>query len=162
MSNDSKLNILDKMYVHGRLAMDETNEQQKTLAKAMISTYVDSILAKEPNMEKNISMLIEEQIANIDQLVTNQLNEVMHHPNFQNLESAWRGLHYLVSNSETGESLKIRLFNCKDEEIRTDLEKAVEFDQSHLFKAVYEEEYGTLGGTPYSVLIGLLINTLLI
>jgi type VI secretion system protein ImpC len=78
----------------------------------------------------------------------------MHHPDFQKLEGTWRGLHYLVHQSETGEALKIRVLNIKKQELFKDLEKAVEFDQSGLFKKVYEEEYGQLGGQPYGMLIG--------
>src|ERR1700722_3095916 len=87
-------------------------------------------------------------------MVSSQLNEVMHHADFQKLESTWRGLHYLVHQSETGEALKIRVLNATKRELGKDLEKAVEFDQSTLFKKVYEEEYGTLGGQPYGMLMG--------
>jgi type VI secretion system protein ImpC len=79
---------------------------------------------------------------------------VMHDPAFQQLESTWRGLHYLVHQSETGESLKIRIFNIKKQELFKDLARAVEFDQSSLFKKVYEEEYGQLGGQPFGMLVG--------
>lgn len=154
MSSNTSENILDQMFKEGRLAMDDDNQDQKTLAKSMINAYVTNILAKQPQMTKNVSSLIEEHIAYIDKLVSAQLNEIMHHPDFQALESSWQGLHYLVMESETSESLKIKLLNASDEEVRDDLDQAVEFDQSHLFKQVYEKEYGTLGGNPYSVLIG--------
>jgi type VI secretion system protein ImpC len=78
----------------------------------------------------------------------------MHHPEFQKLEAAWRGLHYFVMQSETSTQLKIRVLNVSKDEVRKDLEKAVEFDQSALFKKVYEEEYGMFGGAPYGALIG--------
>ena len=78
----------------------------------------------------------------------------MHHPEFQKLEAAWRGLHYFVMQSETSTMLKIRVLNVSKDEVRKDLEKAVEFDQSALFKKVYEEEYGMFGGAPYGALIG--------
>jgi type VI secretion system protein ImpC len=78
----------------------------------------------------------------------------MHHPEFQKLEATWRGLHYLVQQSETGTALKIRVFNAKKSELARDLERAVEFDQSQLFKKIYEDEYGVLGGTPYGLLVG--------
>ena len=83
-----------------------------------------------------------------------QLNEIMHDPAFQKLESTWRGLHYLVHQTETGETLKIRVLNVNKQELFKDLEKAVEFDQSALFKKIYEEEYGQLGGQPYGMLVG--------
>jgi type VI secretion system protein ImpC len=77
----------------------------------------------------------------------------MHDKGFQALEATWRGLHYLVSNTETGEMLKLRILDATKDEIRQDLEKAVEFDQSVQFKKIYEEEYGTFGGSPYSMLV---------
>ena len=83
-----------------------------------------------------------------------QLNAIMHHERFAKLEGSWRGLHYLVMNSETGTSLKIRLLNVSKRELNRDLTKAVEFDQSGLFKKIYENEFGTPGGEPYGALVG--------
>src|SRR5262249_45435171 len=92
-------------------------------------------------------------IGEIDKKLSAQLNEVMHHPDFQRLEGTWRGLHYLVDQSETGDNLKIRVLNVTRRELFRDLERAVEFDQSALFKKVYEEEYGQLGGQPIGMLV---------
>ena len=78
----------------------------------------------------------------------------MHHPDLQKLEASWRGLHLLVQNTETSSRLKLRLLNVTQKELLNDLEKAVEFDQSALFKKIYEEEYGTFGGHPFSLLVG--------
>src|SRR5262249_54417494 len=100
--------------------------------------------------EQNIKFWIKE----IDKKLSAQLNEVMHAPEFQKLESTWRGLHYLVMQSETGDNLKLRVLNVTKRELFRDLEKAVEFDQSQLFKKIYEEEYGQLGGEPYGLLMG--------
>lgn len=97
---------------------------------------------------------IERRIADIDASISSQLNEIIHHPQFQALEASWRGLNYLVMKSETGEDMKLRLLNVTKKELLTDIEKATEFDQSVLFKKVYEEEYGTYGGYPYSCLVG--------
>jgi len=98
--------------------------------------------------------LINDKIAEIDDLLSAQVNEILHDAEFQKLESSWRGLSYLVFNTETSTRLKLRLLNITKGELLKDLEKAVEFDQSALFKKVYEEEYGTFGGFPYSCLIG--------
>jgi type VI secretion system protein ImpC len=105
-------------------------------------------------VSKDVETNIKVWIAAIDKKLSAQLNEVMHHADFQKLESSWRGLHYLVHQSETGESLKIRVLNVSKRDLFKDLEKAVEFDQSAMFKKVYEEEYGQLGGEPYGMLIG--------
>ena len=78
----------------------------------------------------------------------------MHHPDFQKLEGSWRGLHYLVFESETSTMLKIRVLNVSKKDLLKDLERAAEFDQTALFKKIYEEEYGTFGGAPFGALIG--------
>jgi type VI secretion system protein ImpC len=98
--------------------------------------------------------MINYRIAQIDEIMSKQLSAILHDPNLQKLEASWQGLHNLVFNTETGTRLKLRLLNVKRDELQKDLENAVEFDQSALFKKVYEEEYGTFGGTPYSLLIG--------
>ena len=78
----------------------------------------------------------------------------MHAPQFQKLESTWRGLHYLLSQSETSELLKIKVLNVSKKDLLKDLQRAPEFDQSALFKKVYEEEYGVFGGSPFGALVG--------
>src|ERR1041385_4318679 len=97
---------------------------------------------------------INQRIAALDQSVNDNLNTVIQDPEFQRLERSWRGLHYLVNRAETSTMLKLRLLNATKDEIGKDLDRAVEFDQSAQFKKIYEEEYGTFGGSPYSVLIG--------
>jgi type VI secretion system protein ImpC len=88
--------------------------------------------------------------------MSEQINQIMHHPDFQKLESAWRGLHYLVSNSETDDQLKIRVLNVSKKELHKTLKryKGAAWDQSPIFKKLYEEEYGTLGGEPFGCLVG--------
>jgi type VI secretion system protein ImpC len=102
----------------------------------------------------DIIAAIKTRIAQIDELLQLQLDQILHNPDFQALEASWRGLHYLVDKSETGTHLKIRLLNASKADLVKDIEGAVEFDQSALFKQIYEEEYGTYGGNPFSVLIG--------
>src|SRR5437764_210828 len=105
-------------------------------------------------VSKDVETNIKYWIGEIDKKLSSQLNEILHHPEFQKLEATWRGLHYLVHQSETGESLKIRVLNVTKRDLFKDLEKAAEFDQSALFKKIYEEEYGQLGGQPYGMLVG--------
>ena len=102
---------------------------------------------------KGAAAVFDLAVATIDALLSRQLSLVMHDATFQKLEATWRGLFYLVSRSETGTKLKLRLFNATLQELRDDMEKAVEFDQSLLFKMIYEAEYGTFGGAPYSLLV---------
>jgi type VI secretion system protein ImpC len=129
-----------------QLILEKFFEQYKNM---VIKEYAGNSI--EPNHV--IKMLIE-YIADINELLVNQVNEFIHAPNFQKLEASWRGLNFLVKNTETGERLKLRLLNISKDELQKDLEKAVEFDQSQLFKKVYEEEYGTFGGHPYGTLLG--------
>ena len=84
-------------------------------------------------------------IAVKDAAISRQLNYILHHPKFQALETSWRGLHYLVSNTETSSRLKVRVLDATFDDLYRDLDKAVDFDQSGLFNLVYEEEYGTFG-----------------
>jgi len=96
---------------------------------------------------------IQKRIEAMDQLLSKQLDVLLHTDKLQKLEASWRGLSYLVMNTETSTQLKLRLMNAQKTELQDDLEKAIEFDQSGLFKKVYEEEYGTYGGNPYSCLV---------
>jgi type VI secretion system protein ImpC len=103
---------------------------------------------------RDVETLLSEWIADVDALLSAQVNEILHAPAFQALEASWRGLHLLVSGCETGARLKVRVLNAPKQDLRKDLENAVEFDQSAFFKKVYEEEYGMYGGAPFGVLIG--------
>ena len=128
-------------------------------ARQAIEAVSELIAAVEANEiavtpEGDLVGTINKRIAALDQEVNEGLNEVMHNDSFCKLEASWRGLHYLVSRAETGTMLKLRLLNATKDEIQKDLERAVEFDQSAQFKKIYEEEYGTFGGSPYSVLVG--------
>ncbi|GLR12870.1 hypothetical protein GCM10007907_16600 [Chitinimonas prasina] len=98
--------------------------------------------------------LIDDRVAEVDHALGLQLDAIMHAENFQRLEATWRGLFYLVSRTETGAMLKLRVLNASKKDLLDDLTKAVEFDQSGLFKKIYEAEYGTYGGAPYSMLVG--------
>lgn len=142
---------LDVLMTKGKLARDES---QKPFARDLVEEFVTQVLEQGTVVSNDTVAFINQRIQEIDDLITNQLNEVMHDPAFQKLEGSWRGLSYLVMNTETAAHLKLRLMNITKKELLDDLEKAVEFDQSQMFKKIYEEEYGTFGGHPYSCLIG--------
>ncbi|WP_086931405.1 type VI secretion system contractile sheath large subunit [Agarilytica rhodophyticola] len=125
---------------------DETEELLKTLTSEAMKGTV--------KWDSNLSRTINSAIAAIDSVMSKQLAAVMHNEKFQQLEGSWRGLNHLVMNSETGSGLKIRMLNISKKELSRDLEKAVEFDQSQIFKKIYESEFGTAGGEPYAALIG--------
>lgn len=142
--------MLDQVIAATRPQSDAEANRTKDYFKQFLSQVVKPGQVVSKDVEANIKTWIGE----IDKTLTAQLNEVLHNPDFQKLESTWRGLHYLVHQTETGESLKIRVLNCTKKDLFKDLEKAAEFDQSALFKKIYEEEYGQLGGKPYGLLMG--------
>ena len=143
--------LLDKIIDESRMARGAS---QKTRARDIIGEFAKQIMEGTMLISKDTEAMINARIAQIDQLISLQLNEIMHHPDFQKLEGSWRGLNYLVMNSETGEKLKIRVMNVSKNDLLKDMEKAAEFDQSTLFKKIYEEEYGTFGGAAYGAFIG--------
>jgi type VI secretion system protein ImpC len=135
-----------------RTRNDTVAEDQ--IAKA-VQTLATAALSDEKVIKNEVLDTIEGMIAKIDQKLSDQVNAILHAPEFQKLESAWRGLNYLVFNSETDASLKIRVLNVGKEELYRNLKlyPGARWDQSPLFKAVYESEFGTLGGDPYGALI---------
>ena len=143
--------LLDRILTEGRMARDDF---QKERAKDMIGEFVNQVMSGQLTMSKNMDVAINSRIAEIDRLLTAQLNEIMHHEDFQKLEGSWRGLQHLVKNSLTGPQLKIKVMSITKKELLKDFERALEFDQSTLFKKIYEEEYGTVGGAPFGALIG--------
>lgn len=142
---------LNKLLVDGKMIRDES---QRPIVLNILNEFLQQVALPDENEPKILNHYLAYHTDRIDALLTNQLNEIMHHPDFLRLEGSWRGLSYLVYKAETGEHLKLRLLNLTRQELQNDLDKAVEFDQSQLFKKVYEEEYGTFGGHPYSCLIG--------
>ncbi|KIK87913.1 type VI secretion system contractile sheath large subunit [Pseudomonas koreensis] len=145
------LSLLDRIIAEGRMAHDDS---QQDYARDMLAEFATQVLDEGMAIDKDTVAMINDRISKIDELISAQLNEVLHHPDLQKLEASWRGLHMLVQNTETSTRLKLRLLNVTQKELQNDLEKAVEFDQSALFKKIYEEEYGTFGGHPFSLLVG--------
>jgi type VI secretion system protein ImpC len=147
----TETSLLDEIIAKGKLARDES---QKPRARDLVGEFVHQILDEGMTVSRDTMAMIQAQIARIDELLSQQLNEILHHPDFQKLEASWRGLHYLVMNTETSTRLKLRLLCLTKQELFKDLDQAVEFDQSSLFKKIYEEEYGTFGGHPFSLMVG--------
>jgi type VI secretion system protein ImpC len=143
--------LLDQIVSEGRLARGaESTEKGKNLVK----DFVEQVLKGAMTVSKDAEAMITARIAEIDRLVSLQLNEVLHNASFQKLEGTWRGLKYLLDQSETSDKLKIRVLNATKTELLRDLQRAPEFDQSAMFKKVYEEEFGVFGGAPFAALIG--------
>ena len=131
-----------------------TKQTEPDRAAELIKTLVSEALAGTVTFDRNLTRTIDRAIAAIDGKLSAQLNEIMHNQRFLQLEGTWRGLHHLVMNSETGTGLKIRVLNASKRDLNRDLTRAVEFDQSQVFKKIYENEFGTPGGEPYGALIG--------
>lgn len=145
------VSILDQIVEKGRLARDP---QQRQWGKSLVSEFVNQVLQGEMTVSPDIEAMINQRIAQIDHLLSLQLNTILHHPDFQTLESTWRGLRYLMEQSETGVGLKIKVLNVSKKDLLRDLQRVPEFDQSQMFKKVYEEEFGVFGGEPFAAMIG--------
>src|SRR5450631_1366991 len=149
-TSDDPTSLLDEIIQATR----PQDDREADRARSYFQQFLDQVVQPDQVISKDVESTVTCWIGEIDQKLSAQLNEIMHHTEFQKLESTWRGLHYLVHQSETGESLKIRVLNVSKRDLLKDLEKAAEFDQSALFKKIYEEEFGQLGGKPYGMLVG--------
>jgi type VI secretion system protein ImpC len=132
------------------------SDRAREAVESAVQTLAQQALANTALVSDDALRSIEEMIAAIDRKLTEQVNIILHHEDFQALESAWRGLHYLVNNTETDETLKIRVFNISKKEMARTLKKfrGTAWDQSPIFKKVYEEEFGQFGGEPFGLLVG--------
>ena len=142
--------LLDQIVEQGRFADPAARERGKNLVKEFVAQVLEGSMV----LGRDADQMITQRVAQIDHLISLQLNEIMHHPQLQKLEGTWRGLKYLLDQSETSPMLKIRVLNVSKKDLLRDLQKAAEFDQSATFKKVYEDEFGIFGGEPYGALIG--------
>ena len=142
---------VEELISKGKLVTDPSNEKH---ALHLLQT-LGVVLEKYKGQKHNCTVtLLNKALGDIDALVSLQLDEILHDPEFQKLESAWRGLHFFLSSANFGSNVEIRLLDASKEELLKDLRGSIGFDQSQFFKKVYEDEYGTFGGTPYSCLVG--------
>ena len=146
--------LLDQILNNPRMRVQpEPEAEGPSYPIQLLDEFTSEVLTDDVADDRDVVTLIEQRIAEIDEKIGLQLDEILHAEEFQQLEATWRGLHYLVMNTETGTMLKLRVLNTNKKDLAEDLEKAIEFDQSGLFKMVYESEYGTFGGTPYGCLV---------
>jgi len=151
-SGDSGKSLVDQIIQKGRLARDASQVER---AKEILAEFVTQVAASpKGSIGNDVYSFIVSRISQIDQSLSLQMDQIVQDPAFQKFEGSWRGLHGLVMAAETGERLKLKLWVVTKQELMDDLERAVEFDQSQFFKKVYEEQYGTFGGTPFSCLVG--------
>ncbi len=151
VTTDAELSLLDQIVEQGKLGKDA---ESKGRGKDLVKRFVSEVLEGSITINRDTETMINARIAQIDHLLSLQLNEILHHPDFQKLEGSWRGLQYLLKQSETSSMLKIKVLNVSKKDLLRDLQRAPEFDQSALFKKVYEEEYGVFGGTPFGAMVG--------
>jgi type VI secretion system protein ImpC len=143
--------LLDQVVNESRVARSNVERER---AKDLIGELVSQVLEGTVVISNNLSATLDARVAELDALISEQLSEIMHAPEFQELESTWRGLHYLCKHTSTGEMLKIKVLNTTKKDLVRDFNNAIDFDQSAVFKKVYEEEFGTFGGAPFGALIG--------
>jgi type VI secretion system protein ImpC len=132
------------------------SERAKEAVEEAVKTLAEQALSKTNLISDDAVKTIEAMIAAIDKRLSDQVNKIMHHEDFQKLEASWRGLHYLVNNTETDEMLKIKVLNISKKDMHSTLKKfkGTAWDQSPLFKKIYEHEYGQFGGEPFGCLVG--------
>ncbi|HEY2251572.1 MAG TPA: type VI secretion system contractile sheath large subunit [Planctomycetaceae bacterium] len=132
------------------------SDQAKEAVESAVRTLAEQALKDTATISDDVLKTIQSLIASIDKKLTEQINQILHHADFQKLEGAWRGLHHLVNHTETDEMLKIRVMNISKQELGKTLKKykGTAWDQSPFFKKLYEEEYGQFGGQPYGCLVG--------
>lgn len=137
--------------------IDNTQAIRRESDRHKVKTQLDNFLSEVASgaviVSNDLVGSIEARIAAIDELLSSQVSKIIQAPEFQRMESSWRGLHKLVQSSVT-ENTKVRVFNCTKKELLRDFKSASDFDQSSLFKSIYESEYGTFGGDPYSAFVG--------
>ncbi|TVO63463.1 type VI secretion system contractile sheath large subunit [Denitromonas ohlonensis] len=143
--------LLDRIIEDSRVAR---SDNERARARDIISEFASQVLEGEVVVSENLAASLDARVAELDRLISEQLSEVMHASAFQALEGAWTGLHYLCKQTSTGEQQKIKLMSATKQELVRDFKTAIDFDQSALFKKVYEEEFGTFGGAPFGALIG--------
>ncbi len=153
-AQEVELSLLEQIVEESRPGTEATARKK---AKDMIGAFIKSVLDESVTYSKDTEAMLNEQIRQIDDLLSAQLNEIMHADPFKKLESSWRGLRYLVSQTETGTQLKIKVMSISKDRLMEDLttgkaEMAV--DRSEMFRKIYQEEFNQFGGTPYGALLG--------
>lgn len=143
--------LLDQLVVRSRIARSPAEHAR---ARDLIGALAGQVMAGTVVVSGNLSASIDARVAELDEMISAQLSEILHAAEFQRLEAAWRGLEYLCRNSSTGTMLRIKVLNSPKKDLIRDFRSAIDFDQSALFKKVYEEEFGSFGGAPFGALVG--------
>jgi type VI secretion system protein ImpC len=137
--------ILDDILAETKIAK---TDDAYGVAKRGIETFIKEFVSPSRGADKVDKAFVDSLIAEIDQKLSRQVDEIVHHPAFQKLESSWRGLKFVVDRTDFRENIKLEILNCSKEDLQMDFEDAPEITKSGLYKIVYTREYGTLGGRP--------------
>ncbi len=143
--------ILEQMIDTGIRATDDS---QRERAQDLIKNFVEQLLDPGTVVQKSVVKTINTRIAVIDEVLSKQVDKILHHEDFQKLEASWRGLNQLIMSSETSETLKVRVLNVARKELKADFDAAAEFTESALWKKIYEYQFGLYGGDPFGALVG--------
>ncbi|NZA28132.1 type VI secretion system contractile sheath large subunit [Luteimonas sp. SJ-92] len=143
--------LLDQIVEQSKVAKSDAEHKR---ARDIISELAREVLDGTVVVSENLNLTLDARVAELDRIISEQLSAIMHAPEFQQLESSWRGLHYLCQQTSTGPMMKVKVMNAPKKDLVRDFKSAIDFDQSALFKKVYEEEFGTFGGSPFGALIG--------
>lgn len=143
--------LLDSIVLDSRVARGEAEHGR---ARELIVHLAHEVSAGTVAVSENLGLALDARIAELDELISTQLSEILHHPRFQRLEAAWTGLHYLCRHAAGGPQQRIAIFDATRQELVRDFSTAVDFDQSALFRKVYEEAFGSFGGAPFGALVG--------
>ena len=143
--------LLDRIVAESRVAKSQIEHAR---ARDIISELAKEVMQGTVVVSDNLSATLDARVAELDRIISEQLSAIMHAAEFQQLESSWQGLWYLCKQSSTGPMLKLKVFNTPKKDLIRDFKTAIDFDQSALFKKIYEEEFGTFGGSPFGALIG--------
>ncbi|KAF1712003.1 type VI secretion system contractile sheath large subunit [Pseudoxanthomonas kalamensis DSM 18571] len=146
-----ELGLLDQIVEQSKVAKSRAEHER---ARDIISELAREVLDGTVVVSDNLNLTLDARVAELDRLISEQVSAIMHAAEFQQLEGTWRGLHYLCEQTSTGSMLKIKVFNSPKKDLVKDFKSAIDFDQSALFKKVYEEEFGTFGGSPFGALLG--------
>lgn len=147
MTNSS---LLDQIIAETKLT---PNDDAYHIAKRGVAAFIEELLKPQNNQEPVKKALVDRMIAEIDSKLSQQMDEILHHPQFQTLESSWRGLHLMVNRTDFRENIKIEILNVSKQDLLDDFEDSPEVMQSGLYKHVYTAEYGQFGGEPVGAII---------
>jgi len=142
--------LIDQILSETKLA---PSDEGYAIAKRGIGAFVAEILAPNRSGERVDKVIVDQMIAEVDKRLSAQVNEILHHPQVQSLESAWRGLKYMIDKVDFRENIRVELLNCSKEDLLQDFEDSPEIVKSGLYRSVYSNEYGTFGGKPFGLMV---------